>query len=184
MDELPSYHSQNNDFFDDKYISVHCKPATNEASACFTPVYVETDPMAIGIHHEYHFWLTDLIHAHHKDYCLAELWLVFHPWKNLHWPDLNAKLYVLVLWYSKIPPRPNWDSQMYEVYQEFDTRGQWKLGTVELSAIKGICPLAPIVKNDMPVGVTKENCFESICKYNINCYTSQSHFHKLRKNIL
>jgi len=114
-----------------------------------------------------------------KGYCLAELQLVFHPCKNSHQPTLNAKLYAIVLWYSKIPPQPNHNTQMYEVYQEFNMKQEHKSGIVELLDIKGLCPLAPIFEDGLPATVSKENCFELIHKYQINCYASMSHFYQL-----
>src|SRR5258705_347041 len=68
-----------------------------------------------------------------KGYCPAKLQLVFRPHKNSHQPALNAKLYAVVLWYSKIPPWPNCNTQMYEVYQEFNMKQECKSGIVELS---------------------------------------------------
>ena len=39
-----------NELFDDKYISVYCRPAMGGRPAHFTPVYVKTNPAATGIH--------------------------------------------------------------------------------------------------------------------------------------
>jgi hypothetical protein len=69
---------------------------------------------------------------------------------------------------------------MYQVTQEFDMHGGRKAGVIDLSRIKGICPLVPIFGENCDPTVTSETCFEKICTYHINPYSSHSFFRRFR----
>ena len=138
-------------------------------------------PLVFIVRHlVYCFLFTIQLTQHHQGYRPAEVRLVFRPCKNSKHHDPNAEQYALVFWYSKIPSRPNRETQMYEVHQEFDMQGERKSGVVRLSSIKGLCPLAPLIIGDCPSELSTKTCFERISQYYINCYSSHSHFRQLR----
>ena len=112
-------------------------------------------------------------------YCPAELQLVFCAHHSLHHPARTEKLYALVLWYSKIPSRPDKYMKMYEVHQESDMHGHQRSGVIELSQVKALCPLAPKIIDECPSDLTMDNCFEHIIEYYIHPYSSHSHYHHL-----
>ena len=86
---------------------------------------------------------------------------------------------MLILWYSKIPSKPNKDTKIYEVHQEFDMNGVHKSRVIELSCIKALCPLSPLIEGDCPQDLVADICFSVISKYHINPYLLHSHFHHL-----
>src|SRR5258708_14250452 len=75
------------------------------------------------------------------EYRPAELRLVFHARTSQHHPDRKAPLLSHVLWYSSIPAHHSRDTHMYHVTQEFDMHRRPKAGIIDLSCIKGECPV-------------------------------------------
>src|SRR5258708_21991270 len=47
-----------NDFYKTEYISIHCKPERDGRGARFSPVFIEVNPLATGIHCEYSIVMT------------------------------------------------------------------------------------------------------------------------------
>jgi len=112
-------------------------------------------------------------------YHVAKLRLVFQPHLNQQQPNWDAGLLAHVLWYSFILPWPS-GANMYQVTQEFDMHGRQKLGIIDLSCIKGICPLAPSFGEKCDPAIMSNNCFEWIKTYHINHYASHSFFQCFR----
>ena len=170
-----------NDFYKTEYISIHCKPERDGRGAQFSPVFIEVNPLATGIHCEYSiiFHSYGFHYNKFKGYRPAEVRIVFRPRQSLRHPDLDGKLYAFVCWYSKIPQRPNQLTKMYKVSHKLDMHGQWRSGVVKLSQLKGLCPLAPSIKGESPSGIMMDNCFNTISDYHINHFSSHSLFRHL-----
>ena len=130
--------------------------------------------ISLDLHHG-HLWVSYSVLGYHP----AKLWLVFCPWKDSHHPDLNAKIYALIMWYSKITAQPDKDTQMFTFHQEVDMHGECRYRVIELSQIKSICPMAPFIEGECPLDVDKESCSNVFSHFHINLYTLHLHFHWL-----
>ena len=108
------------------------------------------------------------------EYHPAELRLVFHAHTNEHHPNPNAPLLAHVLWYSPIPTHGAQDTQMYHITQEFDMHRHCKAGIIELSCIKGKCPLSPIFGETCNPEIVSDICFDRISTFYINPYSSHT----------
>ncbi len=114
------------------------------------------------------------------EYRPAELRLVFRARTSQQRPDRKAPLLAHVLWYSSIPAHHSWDTQMYHVTQEFDMHRRRKAGIIELSRIKGECPLSPVFGETCDPEIISETCFDRISTFYINPYSSHIFFRQFR----
>src|SRR5260370_2238608 len=92
------------------------------------------------------------------EYCPTELQLVFHACTSQQHPDHKAPLLAHVLWYLPILAHHSRDTQMYCVTQEFDMHRHHKSGIIELSHIKGKCPLSPVFGETCDPEITSHIC--------------------------
>ena len=58
----------------------------------------------------------------------------------------------------------------------YSYNGCQRAGVIELSLIKALCPLLPLIEGECPPTASSESCFDTFSKYSINAYASHSHF--------
>lgn len=93
------------------------------------------------------YLLSDVVE---KGFRPAALRLIFRTRKKYGHPDLSAPVRALVFWYTKISPRPNPKTGMYEVREDRHSNGNRRAGVVDLARVVGACPLIPIIRGECP----------------------------------